>query len=156
MVPHSWMIKLLELVGTAKNIVNLLKETMKNWKTNLICSNANLGALRVNCGIFQSDSLSPLLFLVSLLLFTLVLCQVKQGYSFDKGKSNLNHLLFMDDLELYGGSKPDIGSLMQTVYTVTDDKCGVLAMRKSKKSECEGITIGSGEVVGKIDDDGYK
>ena len=156
MVPHSWMIKLLELVGTAKNIVNLLKETMKNWKTNLICSNANLGALRVNCGIFQSDSLSPLLFLVSLLLFTLVLCQVKQGYSFDKGKSNLNYLLFMDDLELYGGSKPDIGSLMQTVYTVTDDKCGVLAMRKSKKSECEGITIGSGEVVGKIDDDGYK
>ena len=121
MVPHSWMIKLLELVGTAKNIVNLLKETMKNWKTNLICSNTNLGALRVNCGIFQSDSLSPLLFLVSLLLFTLVLCQVKQGYSFDKGKSNLNHLLFMDDLKLYGGSKPDIGSLIQTVYTVTDD-----------------------------------
>ena len=115
------MIKLLELVGTAKNIVNLLKETMKNWKTNLICSNTNLGALRVNCGIFQSDSLSPLLFLVSLLLFTLVLCQVKQGYSFDKGKSNLNHLLFMDDLKLYGGSKPDIGSLIQTVCTVTDD-----------------------------------
>ena len=115
------MIKLLELVGTAKNIVNLLKETMKNWKTNLICSNTNLGALRVTCGIFQSDSLSPLLFLVSLLLFTLVLCQVKQGYSFDKGKSNLNHLLFMDDLKLYGGSKPDIGSLIQTVYTVTDD-----------------------------------
>ena len=27
----------------------------------------------------------------------------------------------MDDLKLYGGSKPDIGSLIQTVYTVTDD-----------------------------------
>ena len=30
MVPHSWMIRSLELVGAAKNTVNLLKETMKN------------------------------------------------------------------------------------------------------------------------------
>ena len=36
------------------------------------------------------------------------------------------------------------------------DKCGVLAMRKGKESECEGIIIGSGEEVGEIDDDGYK
>ena len=32
MVPHSWMINSLELVGTTKNIVNLLKETMKTGK----------------------------------------------------------------------------------------------------------------------------
>ena len=36
------------------------------------------------------------------------------------------------------------------------DKCGVLAMCKGKESECEGMTIGSGEEVGEIDDDGYK
>ena len=35
-------------------------------------------------------------------------------------------------------------------------KCGVLAMRKGKESECEGITIESGEVIGEIDDNGYK
>ena len=29
-------------------------------------------------------------------------------------------------------------------------------MLRGKESECEGITIGSGEVIGKIDDDGYK
>ena len=46
MVPHSWMIKSLELVGAAKNSVNLLKETMKNWKTNLICSNKDLGEVK--------------------------------------------------------------------------------------------------------------
>ena len=34
MEPHPSMIKSLELVGAAKNIVNLLKESMKNWKTN--------------------------------------------------------------------------------------------------------------------------
>ena len=70
----------------------------------------------------------------------------------------------MDDLKLHGGSQTDIDSLIQTMYTITDDigtrfgigKCGVLAMCRGKESECEVITIGSGEVIGEIDDDGYK
>ena len=35
------------------------------------------------------------------------------------------------------------------------DKCGVLAIRRSKQSECEIITIGSGEVIDEIDDNNY-
>ena len=46
MVPDSWMIRSLELVGAAKNIVYLLKETIKNWKANLICSNTDQGAVK--------------------------------------------------------------------------------------------------------------
>ena len=88
---------------------------------------------------------------------------MKQGYSFGKGKRKLNHLLFMDALRLHGGSQPNIDSFIQTVYTVTHDtgmrfgidKCGILAMRRDKESECERITIGSEEVIGEIDDDGY-
>ena len=164
MVPDSWMIRSLELVGAAKNIVYLLKETIKNWKANLICSNTDQGAAKKNRGIFQGDSLSPLLFVVSLLSLTLVLWKMKQGYSFDKGKSKLNHLLFMDDLKLYGGSQPHIDSRIMNVYTVTDDigmrfrigKCGVVAMRIGKDSECEGITTGSDKVIAEIDGGGYK
>ena len=66
--------------------------------------------------MFQGDSLTPLLFIVSLLSFTLVLRKMKQEYSFGKRKSKLNHLLFVDDLKLHGGSQPDIDSLIQTVY----------------------------------------
>ena len=36
------------------------------------------------------------------------------------------------------------------------DKCGVLAMRRGKESECDGITIGSEEETGEIDDNGHK
>ena len=46
MVPYSWMMKSLKLVGAGKNIINLLKENLKNWKTNLICSITDLGALK--------------------------------------------------------------------------------------------------------------
>ena len=69
----------------------------------------------------------------------------------------------MDMLKQYGESQPDIESLMQTAHAATDDigmifgtdKCGGLAIRRSKQSKCERITIGSGEVIDKIDDNNY-
>ena len=61
-------------------------------------------------------------------------------------------------------SNPDIDSCIQAVQTVIDDismrveidKCRVLTMCRGKESECEGITIGSGEVIGEMDGDAYK
>ena len=61
---HSWMTKSLELVGSSKNIVNLLIWSMKKWEINLICGNIDLEVVKINRWIFQADSLSPLLFVV--------------------------------------------------------------------------------------------
>ena len=33
MVPHSWILKCLEMVGAAKNIVSIISNSMLNWKT---------------------------------------------------------------------------------------------------------------------------
>ena len=44
-----------ELIGAAENIVNLLKDTMENWKTNLICNNTDLGTVKINCNICQEQ-----------------------------------------------------------------------------------------------------
>ena len=95
------MIKSLELAGAAKNIFNLLKETMKNGKTNLICSNTDLGPVNINHGILQ---LIVTITICSIPPAINVLHKMKQGYSFSKRNRKLNHLLFMDDLKLYGGS----------------------------------------------------
>ena len=64
-----------------------------------------------------------------------------------KGKSKLNHLLFMDDLKFYGSNQNKIDSLVRTVEIETKDvglkfgidKCGVLAMNREKEVECNGI-----------------
>ena len=53
-------------------------------------------------GIFQGDSLSPLLFILALIPLTVVLRKVKAEYDLAGGKGVVNHLLFMDDLKLYG------------------------------------------------------
>ena len=68
---------------------------------------------------------------------------MKQEYSFQKGKSKLNHLLFMDNLKLYESSQNEIDSLVRTVEIVTKDigmkfgidKGGVLDMKRGREVE---------------------
>ena len=33
MVPHSWILKYLEMVGAAKNMISVMSNSMVNWKT---------------------------------------------------------------------------------------------------------------------------
>ena len=88
MVPYA-----LKLIGQlSPNVIALLKSIMIDWKTELILGDTNLGGVNVNRGIFQGESLSLSLFILSLIPLALVLRRMKQGYSFLKGKSNWNHL----------------------------------------------------------------
>ena len=65
---------------------------MVDLKTKSISEDNNLGEVNINRGIFQGDPSSLLLFIVSMIPLTVALRRMKQGYSFEKGKSNLNHL----------------------------------------------------------------
>ena len=56
------------------------------------------GEVCIKRGIFQGDSISPLLFILTLILLTLVLRKVKAGYNLGNGLPTIIHLLFMDDL----------------------------------------------------------
>ena len=85
--------KVLKLISQlSPNVIAILKSTMIDWKTELISGDTNLGRVNINRGIFQGDSLSLSLFILSLIPLALVLRRMKQGYSFLKGKSKLNHL----------------------------------------------------------------
>ena len=122
-----------------------------------------LGKGNIRRGIFQGDSLSPLLFVVAYIPVT-ILRKLKQGYSFGKGKERVNHLLFMDDLKLYGSNDNEIESLVKVVKIVSGDtgmqfgfeKCAVLKMKRGKQVHCEGINLGDGVVIEKADEEGRK
>ena len=120
MVPHSWFLKILELVGTARDITELLKRSMQSSRMVMFSGKNKLGKVNIRRGIFQGDSLSPLLFVVALIPVTIILRTLKQGYSIGKGRERLNHLLFMDDLKLCG-SNDEIGSLMKVVKIMSGD-----------------------------------
>ena len=73
MVPHSWIIKCLDLFGVAENIQSLLVNSMEKWKVMLCSENSELGEAEIKRGIFQGDSLSPLVFVLALIPFSLIL-----------------------------------------------------------------------------------
>ena len=118
MIPHTWLIECLRIYGVEEKTVSFLKNTMPHWKTELTSSGEKLAEVNIRRGIFQGDSLSPLLFVVAMIPMTRVLQKIDVGYQFKKGGSRINHLMFMDDIKLYGKSAKEIDTLVQTVQIV--------------------------------------
>ena len=152
MIPHSWILKTLELVETARNIIELLRRGMQSWRTVLFSGENKLGKVNIKRDIFQEDSLSPLLLVVALISVTIILRTMKQGCSFGKGKERFNNLNDSNDNE--------IDSLVKVVKIVSGDietqfgfdKCAVLKMKKKK----QGIDLGDGLLIAEADQEGSK
>ena len=96
LVPHSWLIECLDLFGVVENIKSLLVNSMEKWKVMLCSGNSELGEVEIKRGIFQGDSLSPLVFVLALIPLNLILRKGKAAYEFLESKEKINHLLFMD------------------------------------------------------------
>ena len=155
MVPHSWIIECLGLLEVAENIESLLVNRMEKWKVMLCSGNFDLGEVEIKRGIFQGDSLSPLVFVLALIPLTLILKQTKAAYEFSESKEKINHLLFMDDLKLYSQSEKGLNSLVQAVRVSSEDigmdigieKCAMLVMEKEKIVKLVGIELPDGKVI---------
>ena len=80
MVPHSWIIECLELFGIAENVRKFMWNSMRPWKQELTSSGESLGDVHIQRGIFQGDSLSPLLFVLCMIPLTLTLRKVAASY----------------------------------------------------------------------------
>ena len=114
MVLHSWILGSLELVQVSDNILKFVKSSKANWQTELTSCGESSVKVNVRRGIFQGDSLSPLLFLICMILLTHVLCKAKARDTLGGGEK-INHLLFMDDLNMYRKSENEIKGLVSTV-----------------------------------------
>ena len=70
--------------GAADAVKCLLGESMKTWRTNLTANDECLGKVNIRRGIFQGDSLSPLLFVLALFPLSMILRKVSVGYEITK------------------------------------------------------------------------
>jgi hypothetical protein len=53
--------------------------------------------IKIECGIFQGDSLSPLIFCISLIPLTEKLNRLNTGCEKHTTRAKISHLLYMDD-----------------------------------------------------------
>ena len=141
---------------------------MKNWKLELTSVGVSLGEVNVRRGIFQGDSLSPLLFVICMVPLTMVLRKVNFHYELGDKVTRLNHLLFMDDLKLFAKSHDQIDSLVKTVQMFSKDigmdfdinKCGTVILQRGKIARSTGVLLPDGKlmkaiVMKAIDTSGY-
>ena len=153
----------MEMFEIAENLRTFLQKSMQQWRLPLTVNGEDLGEVNVKRGMFQGASLSPLLFLLSMVPLSLILKNVNACYKWRKKEYNLNHLLFMDDSELYAKSEEQRNTLVRTVYVFSTGigmefgikECGILTMKRGKIVKSEGIKLPDGEVMKQVGQEGY-
>jgi hypothetical protein len=123
-VPHGWIEKSVELLGVNNKIINFCKSSMKKWNTRLKFKTSQellqSRLIKINGGIFQGDSLSPILFCIALIPITNELNRSNYGYQIHGTERKISHLLYMDDLKLIGRSEEELTNEIQIVKTLSN------------------------------------
>ena len=84
--------------------------------------------------------MSPLLYVIAMIPMTTILRQTGLGYQTSKSAAKIFHLLYMDDLKLYGKSSNELESLLNTVQIFSPDISMELGLEK-----CTTLTIHIGK-----------
>ena len=61
------------------------------------------------------------MFVLALIPLSLILRKAKAAYEFSGSKEMINHLLFMDDLNLYSHNEKELDYLVQTICIFSKD-----------------------------------
>lgn len=143
-VPHSWIINALRIYKTDPTIIEFLETVMQQWKTEMKLYHTggcvSTGQINIKRGIFQGDSLSPLLFCISLIPLSNMLNSEGLGYVMNK-KQKISHLLYMDDLKLFAKDDCQLIKAINVVKVFSNDikmefgldKCAKVTIKKGKQ-----------------------
>ena len=144
-VLHSWIIETLKLYKIHSSVMLLFQQSMSFWRTTLVAGGSFMADINIKCGIFQGDSISPLLFCSALNPLSEVIKSNKFGYT-SKSGDLIQHLLYMDDLKLYTKNERDLNSLMSTVYLFSSDIGMRINVDKSAK-----LIVSRGKIITSAD-----
>jgi len=67
-------------------VQSIIKQSMSVWNTTLSVGSSIMGHIKIQCGIFQGDSMSPLLFCLALNPLSEVIKSTAYGYTVKSGQ----------------------------------------------------------------------
>ena len=101
--------------------------------------------VEIRRGLFQGHSLSPLLFVLSMIPLSASSKRMNAGYKWDEKEGRVNYLMLMDNVKLFGKNGKQVDSFVNTrhifntaiVMEFRFEKCGVLTLKRGKIVECD-------------------
>lgn len=114
-IDHTYLINCLSKYNFPAWIVQFLTDIISKWKLSIRSGNEEILEKKVQRGILQGDSLSPLLFVLCIdpLSRQLNSKHKKVSVPTESGMYVTNHLLFVDDLKLMAESEEVLKLLME-------------------------------------------
>ena len=119
MVPKSWIINYLKMYKISDEILNFIEKTMKTWRGELTAGGRSLAEAKIQRGIFQGDTLSPLLFIFAMMPLNHILRKFTARYKLRRAQEKINHLMYMDDIKLSAKNDKDLDILIHIVEIYT-------------------------------------
>ena len=101
-VNHEWLVKCLQFYQIPYKLITIITHMMENWVINLHYKTDTIGSVKLQNGILQGDSFSPLLFVLSIdwiskqLNYQIDKIQIPNG----EASFTINHIYYMDDLKI--------------------------------------------------------
>ena len=160
-VPQSWIIKSLHL-SSFHQFSCFSYETMGNDSSFVETERYfSYGNIKINSGIFQDDSLSPLLFCLALFLLTKIINNSRYGYKMQNSK--INHSFYMDDFKLYASNDNELEGLIKTVKVFSDNigmqfelkKCAKASFKQGKLVKTSNIIIDNQTIIKGLEQEKY-
>jgi len=171
-VSHQWIIVMLKMYRFHPSLIEVIERSMKTWQ--LVMSIREKGEVKLKTdtivirrGIFQGDTLSPLLFCLCLNPISFELNQSSLGYHLqcDESSVTVNHSWYMDDVKLYGRTEAQMESLTSTVSHIAGDygmelnpkKCAVIHVQRGRMVDGTPIVVDNRQLAKALtDEDTYK
>ena len=155
-VPHEWILEVLKSIGVPRPLWQCNSNLIPKWSSVFSVGaghNAVKATLKYHRGLFQGDSLSPLLFCLCITPLSCALNGLETGYrSVEMGI--ISHKLFMDNLKVYAAGKRDLEQTLSVVDRVSEavgmqlglQKCAVAHIFKGKTIEGGDMSLPSDKV----------
>ena len=133
-------------------VINFIK---KSWRVELTAGGRSLAEAKIQRGIFQGAALSPLLFIIAMMLLNHILRKCTAKYKLSRSQEKINHLMYMDDIQLFAKNEKELETQIHAVRMYSQDigmefsreKYAILVMKSGKRYLTDGMELPSQDKI---------
>ena len=137
---------------------------MQTWRVELTAGGRSLAETKIQRGIFQGDTLSPLLFIIAMMPRNHILRKCTAGYKLSRSQGKINHQMYMNDIKLFAKKEKELETLIHALGIYSQDigmefdieKCVMLVMKSRKGHMTDGMELPNHDKIRTLEEETYK